>query len=539
MCCIIFENEAVHTEKHRTGCNFRGVSLTLAYMMNRMPTHRKNQTARLRALPLLLAVLFACRISSAAETATLTIGDAVRIAVENNLGLQVATYSPAIAETGIRKARAIYDPILSSQVDYQGSNLQSAPQSFFVERQRDFLFDASISQLLPSGATTSLSFNNSWSRDNLGLPTSRHAKPQLTLSFSQPLLQGLGREVTERGITTADATMDSALADWTQQALNTAASARNQYLALLKAQESLATQQASLALAREVHSQNEARVAAGVLAAYQLQDSRLGVLQAQKNLLDAQRAEKDADDQLRTTLHMQGGTTIATSPPPPLPAEVSEADALRTAMQRRPDIVKTRIAVRTAEFNEKVSRNMALPSLALQGSGGITGLDTDYGDAFGDMSSARYPNWSVGLSFSVPIGNNSARADVAANRLLASQARAQLAVAEESATLEVRTALRALASTREQIGVTEQGVAAAEVLMALYLKRKQLGLATTKDVLDVSASLTQARQNYTAARADYQSAFTNLWKATGELLDRQGIRIKGNAIASRPRKETP
>jgi len=507
--------------------------------MNLMTPSRMTPLLR-GALPLLLVVLCVYPFSAAgAETLTLSIGDAVRIAVEKNLGLQVATYSPAIAETGIRKARAIYDPLLSSLVDYQGSSRQVAPQSFFVDRQRGFQFDASISQLLPSGASTSLSFNNLWSRDNLGLPTSRFAQPQLTLSFSQPLLQGLGREVTERGITTAEDATDSALADWTQQALNTAALARNQYLVLIKARESLATREASLALAREVQAQNEGRVDAGVLAAYQLQDSRLGVLQAQKNLLDAKRAEMDAADQLLTTLHLEAGTAIATTPPPPETSEVSESDALRTAMQRRPDIVKARVAVRTAEFNEKVSRNLALPSLALQGSGGITGLDASYGDAFADMGSARYPNWSVGLAFSVPIGNNSARADVAANRLIASQARTQLAATEESATLDVRTALRALTSAQDQLGVTEQGVKAAEVLMDSYLKRQQLGLATTKDVLDVSASLTQARENYTAARADYQSAFTNLWKATGELLDRQGIRQKGNVTATRDRKGTP
>jgi len=60
-----------------------------------------------------------------------------------------------------------------------------------------------------------------------------------------------------------------------------------------------------------------------------------------------------------------------------------------------------------------------------------------------------------------------------------------------------------------------------------------------QDVLDVVAVLTQARENYTVARASYQSAFTNLWKATGELLDREGILQKGNAIASRERKGTP
>ena len=198
--------------------------------------------------------------------------------------------------------------------------------------------------------------------------------------------------MTERGITTADDATDSALADWTQQALNTAAAARNQYLLLVMARESLATRQASLDLAREVQSQNEGRVDAGVLAAYQLQDSRLGVLQAQKNLLDANRAEKDAADLLRTTLHLQAGAGIATTTPPlPGTSEMSESDALRTAMLRRPDIVKARVAVRTAEFNEKVSRNLALPSLALQGSSGITGIDASYGDAFGDMGSAQIP----------------------------------------------------------------------------------------------------------------------------------------------------
>ncbi len=506
--------------------------------MERMTTTGKNPFPRI--LPLLLALLLALPFPVAGDdTLTLSVGEAVHMAVEKNLGLQAATYSPAIAETGIRKARAIYDPNLSALVDYRGSDQQVATQSFFVERQNDFNFDASISQLLPSGATTSLSFNNFWSKDNLGLRTSRFAQPQLALSFSQPLLQGIGREVTERGITTADDATDSALADWTQQALNTAAAARNQYLLLVGIRETVATRQASLDLAREIHAQNEGRVAAGVLASYQLQDSRLGVLQARKNLLDAERAEKDTADQLRTTLHLQAGTTIFTTSPPLDTSEISESEAMRTAMLRRPDVVKARVAVRTAEFTEKISHNLALPSLALQGSAGVTGLDANYGDAVSDMGSARYPNWSVGLSFSVPIGNHSARADVAAARLAASQARTQLSAIEESAGLEVRTALRALRSALEQIEVTEQGVTAAEVVVASYRKRQQVGLATTKDVLDVVAVLTQARENYTVARASYQSAFTNLWKATGELLDREGILQKETVNASRERKGTP
>jgi outer membrane protein TolC len=214
-------------------------------------------------------------------------------------------------------------------------------------------------------------------------------------------------------------------------------------------------------------------------------------------------------------------------------------DAIRTALSRRPDMIKARISLRTAEFNERVFRNLALPSLALQGSAGVSGLDPDYGDAVEDLGGGNYPAWSIGLSFSVPIGNNSARADLAATRLKASQARTQLASTEETAVLEVRTAIRALELQLEQIDVTAQGVTAAETVVASYLKRQQLGLATTKDVLDVENKLTQARESSSAARANYYAALTALWRATGELLDRVGLRPEGNGPESGKRKGTP
>ena len=238
-------------------------------------------------MALLLAALLSLGVlafpgPAVAESARLTVDDAVRIAVERNLGLQVETYNPAIAETDIRRARSIYDPTLSVLLDHRGENLQTGPTSAVVERTRFFDANASLDQLLSTGATASAAFTNFWSKDNLGISASRFAQPELTLSLSQPLLKGFGKQVTERGITTADDAMDLSLADWNQKALDTAADARNRFLTLVKARESLATRKASLAVARRVHEENEARVKAGVLAAFELQDSELGVLRGRK-----------------------------------------------------------------------------------------------------------------------------------------------------------------------------------------------------------------------------------------------------------------
>ncbi len=489
---------------------------------------------------LLSAAALAPSGSARAETFQLSVDEAVRIALERNLGLKVETYNPAIAETDIRRARAIYDPRLSALLDHRETNQQAGPGSRFVDRSRFFDANASLDQLVSTGATASAAFTNFWSKDNLGLSTSRYAQPELTLSLSQPLLQGLGKEVTERSITTADDAMELALATWNQKALDTAAEARNRFLSLIKARESLATRKATLAVTRRIHEENKARVDAGVLPAFQLQDSELGVLQSEKDLLDAELAEKDAADQLRITLHLSPDVTIdipdtpwAEVPYPPFES------AWRVALLRRPDLAKARTSLRTAEFNERISSNLALPALSVEGSAGLTGIDSNYGNAFDDMKSGKYANWAIGLRFSVPLGNTAARADVAAARLKTSQARASVAVLEESAGLEIRAALRALETRRKQNEVTVQGVTVAETRLASYIKRGKLGLATTKDVLDAVANLTQARENLSSARADFQSALTDLWRSTGELLDRHGARLDPKTIASRNLKETP
>jgi outer membrane protein TolC len=498
---------------------------------------RKSMARFLAALLSLGALAFPG--PAAAEPARLTVDDAVRMAVQRNLGLQVETFNPAIAETDIRKARAIYDPALSFLLDHRGVNLQNDTASAVVEQSRFFDANASLDQLLSTGATASAAFTNVMSKDNLGISASRIAQPELTLSLSQPLLKGFGKKVTERGITTADDAMDLSLADWNQKALDTAADARNRFLTLVKTRESLATRKASLAVARRVHEENEARVKAGVLAAFELQDSELGVLAREKDLLDAELAERDAADQLRLTLHLPPGTALELPDTPwtDVP-DPSEETALGIALQRRPDLVKARTSLRTAEFNEEVSRNFVLPALSLEGSAGVAGTATDYGNAIADLGAGKNQSWAVGLRFSVPLGNNSARADLASARLKTSQARVVVAALEESAGLEIRSALRALETRRKQEEVSRKGVSVAETRLASFLKRGKLGLATTKDVLDAEANLTQAREILSSARADFQSALTSLWKSTGELLDRHGVAIDGNTIASRARKGT-
>lgn len=474
--------------------------------------------------------LFAAAVGQGAD-APASLDEAVRMAIENNLSLRTGTFSPAISATDVRRARAIYNPRFTALLDHRGSDTQTFPGSSSVDRKRFFDANISTEALISTGATASASIANLWEKDNLGTAYSRFAQPQFSLSISQPILQGLGREVTERGITVALFSTESALAGWRVQALSIAGSTRDQYFAAIKARENLQTRRASMALANEIHASNEARVRAGVLASVELLDSRLGVAQREKDLLEAEKAALDEADKLLVLLHLPPRTALSF---PDLYAEAeidrSEENAIRKALARRPDLQQARVNLKGHEFSAKVGRNLLLPSLSLKGSAGVSGLAPEYGEAFDDMKSGKYPFWSVGIEFAYPLGNDAAEADLAKSRLLAAQSRAQIQSLEESVGLEVRQAIRNLETREKQIAVAKRGVELAEARLDSYVKRGKVGLATTKDILQVETDLTAAREGLSGSRTDYQVGVTRFWISTGELLERHGIAIEDRQI---------
>ncbi len=478
-----------------------------------------------------------------AEEVTVSLDAAVRSAIEKNLAIRVETYNPAIFDPGIRKASGIYDPQLSALVDHHGEDAPLDTRGVQVSRMRFFDANLSTDLLLSTGATASAAFTNLWSRSTLetaGAASSvtQFVQPKLSLSLTQPLLRGFGREVTEQGITTAKFGKQSSLLQWRNTALTTVATVRDQYFALIKARENLATQKAALAVLKEVDAGNQARVKVGVLASVELLDSAFGAAQAEVTVLTAEKGVRDASDALRATIQFPRGAELVPAETfPSEPVEYSEDGAMAAALANRPDLRAARVGLETQEFNVKIARNATLPSFGLTGSAGLEAMGSGYSGALSDLSSAKYPFWSVGLSFAYPIGNDAAEADLAASRLRARQAQAQIRNLEESILLDVRTAIRALDTNRNAIEAAGKGVAFGEARLESFIKRQKVGLAVTKDILQAQSDLTSARQTLTNARADYQSAVTQLWKSTGELLERQGIRIDDKTIDNRAWKD--
>lgn len=468
------------------------------------------------------------------STYPLSLKGALLLAVERNLDIRAELYNPALAEAAMRGNRGIYDTRLLLSGGYQYSDIQ--PNSTITggllsqRQQKSFNYSVGANQLISTGASVGLNFNNIWSRNTYdgtsSLSNYSYWQSDLSLTVTQPLLKNFGRDTTDLNIVVARYGKEESLEQFKGRLLTTVAQVRNEYYKLYALREDLEVRRTSLALAQKILDETKARVKAGVMPAMEILNAEFGVASREKELIDADQAVSDQADVLRQLLQIKDtGVLVPVDAPGREQVAIDESEAMARALESRPEIMAQRVAVQSLEYQEKVARNRTRPDLNFTAGASLTGLAGDYDRDLEHVGSADYPVWNVGLTFDYPLGNSAAENDHIRSRLKVGQARTQVKNLEESICNEVKSAVRNVASSYKQLDVADRGRAFAEERLQAYIKKAQVGLATNKEVFEVENELVVAKTNQIRAMASYAIGLSQLWKATGELLERDGIVI--------------
>ncbi|GFO53792.1 RND transporter [Geomonas sp. Red276] len=455
-----------------------------------------------------------------ASVVNLGLADAVKLAVERNLDLKVELYNPAMGEADIRRNQGIFDPLVSASVDYTRT---ASPNTFNFQ---PFIVDqlngtAGISQLLTTGGSVGVNANSGYVSNSASYFSSG-----TNFSVSQPLLRNFGKEATELNINVARFTKEGDLDRFRTKLSATVAQVRSDYLKLYNFQEVLAVQRTALALANRILVETKGRVKAGVLPAMEILSAEFSAATREKAVIDAERAVRDQMDLLRLELQLPAGSDLVlVDRPYREPYQVPEEQAVRDALQNRPELAAQRVSIRINDLQQRVARNRTLPDLNLTANVGTAGFAQSFLRSYQKTIAADDPVWGVGLQFSYPLGNRAAENDYIRAKLALDQSKTQLQSLESGVVNDVRAALRLVEASYKQIEVTSRGRAYAEERLRAFQKRNAVGLATAKDVFDVENDLVAAQGNEIQALVDYNNAITQLWLVSGVILDRQGIKL--------------
>jgi len=475
-------------------------------------------------LPLLLCGLLA----GAAGAEPLTLRQAEELALRQNLALQSGVYGYRAAAAGVGENRGLlYDPQLrlfaAQGATSDALNLVGTPES----STRYTRLDAGVSQTLPTGGSLSLGLNNLREDDNDSAVAAFDPswRSELRLSLVQPLLKGAGREALEEPLLLAVKGEEAADAALEQTAVALLAAVRDQFAEIRRAGEVTTSREASLAVASTLLDENRAKVEAGVLPPLDILEAEVGLKLRERELLDARQNWQDQLDRLAELLDLLPPVEAVNDPFVAESVETDEAADVAAALQRRPDLRQARIDEESLRLQGRLAGDRRKPRLDLSASYAQKGLDGDYGDDLDQTLSRDLPSWEVGLTFTYPLGNRQARNEALRKQALADARHSEVGAFEAAVRREVRATSRQLLVGTARLEVTATAVEFAEEKLKTLLKRRSVGLATTRAVLEGEADLAQARTDRADAQAAYEKALTAYLVATGRLLDHERVQL--------------
>jgi HAE1 family hydrophobic/amphiphilic exporter-1 len=124
------------------------------------------------------------------------------------------------------------------------------------------------------------------------------------------------------------------------------------------------------------------------------------------------------------------------------------------------------------------------------------------------------PNLSVGVTFSFPVGNRTAKANLAGARVQDEQIQAQTRSQEQIVIAEVRNAVQAVETGRQRVLTARRARENAEIQLEGERRLLDVGRSTTFLLFQRENALTNARNSEIRAETDYNKALSDLQRTT-------------------------
>jgi len=473
----------------------------------------------------------------------ISIDEAVKLGLEQNLGIQIQRYDPQIQDTAVSQARSFWSPQISATLSKQ-SQSQAVTNSLAGGANSitngNLFTGASLSQTLPWGASYTANWNNQRiTTNNLFTTFSPQIASNVNFQFSQPLLRNFSIDairnqvaLTKKGRELSDIQLDSVIVQTTR-------AVRNAYWDLSASINNLKAQQESLALSQQSLSDNRKRVEIGTLAPIDIVQAQAEVASNEERVIVAEALIKRAQDNLRALILDPAvadffTTTFEPSDAAPFQEQAIDIDgAVRNALDKRADLRSAKNSVERSDIDIRYLRNQILPDINAQaayitrGVGGVqlSSLSPDdvlagnfdrrvlanrgFGSVLGDVFQNAYPDWTVGVQIAYPLGSSTAHANLARARLEYQQSQTQLKNVQMQISTQVREAGRNVQTNQKRVQSARASRELQEKKLEAEEKKQAAGMSTSFFVFQAQRDLAQARTLEIQAIADYNKSMVD------------------------------
>jgi outer membrane protein TolC len=494
--------------------------------------------------PITESALQAAAGQAAAPARRLSVDEAVRMALEQNLGIQIERINPQLQDLSLAGTRASWAPTLTTA--FTNGSTDSPVTNLFAggqDRVTDGRFETTIgmAQLLPTGGNYSFSWN---SMRTTSTNFFNSFNPQLRSNFAfnitQPLLRNYKVDNVRQQLAITQKLRESSDVNLRATITQTMRNVKNAYWDLTGAIDNLAAQRQSLDLARRLLADNEKRVQIGTMAPIDIVEAQAEVARNQEAVIVAEAAIRQAEDRLRALILDPDAPdfwTVTLEPTDSAPFEDEAVDvdaAVRRALSSRSDALQSKNNLAQNDISINYLRNQLLPEVNANATYGLVGVggallqpltnfplgggtipdrgvlsQRGFGSVIGDVLTNAYPAWTIGVQIGYPIGTSTAEANLARARLQHSQAQTQLRDLELQIATQVRDVARQVRTNRQRVASARASRELAERRLEAEEKKFAAGIQTSFFVFQAQRDLAVARTNEVRTIGDYNKSLVD------------------------------
>ncbi len=550
----------------------------------------------------------------------ISLQDAVELALENSLDIAVQRYYPWISDAGLLNAEAGNTGFGTPGALIVASSASINPFAFFIQNfdpliqsstsvadittpiNNPFIsgagtsgvgsivshstqFNNQYSQTFHTGTNFTVNWNNTRSSANIANFFNPDVSSTLSVSISQPLLNGFGKQMWTRNIRIAN--NNRQIADWafTQQAITTITNTITAYWELAYARENVKVNQQAVSVAQKLYEDNKKQLEIGSLAPLDVTRSESEVATDTQNLIFAQTTQLQDEQTLKNFISKDPlaaniiNVEIIPTDRPTQPATIeatSFEEAIKEAFAKRPELQEEIYNLKNAEIDVRATKNALLPSLTanafylsagLAGNSPIPGAPTTistgipivdangnpisvdvgglptpifqsatiapstgtvkqgFGTAQSQIFHNRFPEYAAQLTLTLPLRNRSAQAEHVRALLTQRQLETQAQQLRNAALLDVRNTYIALTQDRAQVAAASKARELQQQTFDAEQKKYQLGASTVYNVILTQRDLITAQGTELRALANLEEAKANYERAVGRTLEVNHVTI--------------
>ena len=461
------------------------------------------------------------------ERFELTLEQSRALALANNLDLKAQLISPAIAAERVGEEEAKFEAAFFSNVSLAKSD---RPSVSFLDQitgsQVDYVHtDLGVRLPLRTGGTVTFNIADNRVKTDAELTAfNPYYGSDLSLSISQPLLQGAGKWVNTYSIRIANYERQITDARTKLEVIRVIAALDRVYWRLYAARRELEVRKQQYELAKAQLEQAQRFVKSGERAQVEVVRAEAGVAQQLEAIIVAENNLRDRERELKRVINSSGlgmqtpTVLIPMTLPDPVRYELQRGQLVAKALENRMEMLELELQIAQDASTVDYMRSQALPLVTLDYTYNVSGLGETRDDSFDLLFNNDFAGHQLGLQAVIPLGN-----EVAKSRLRQAMYQREQRLASRDSRgdlieLEVLNAVDQLEANWQRILASRQNSILAGRVFEAEKRQFELEMRTSTDVLDAQTKFADAQSAEIRALTEYQIALVDLAYATGTLL---------------------